>query len=78
MDKTKYGYKICYREYGKTKLKIHLITNSFDLANWRVQYYENHQQLDRKTHKLIKEPTWCILPIKTYIEYKFLWRGCPF
>ena len=76
--KNKYGYKVCYREYGKSKLKIHLICNTYRLAKWEVQYYENHQQQDRKTNKPIREPTWLIFPIKTLLEYKRLWKGCPF
>lgn len=74
----KYGYKVCYREYGKLKIKIHLICNSYDLALWQIQYYENYIQHDRKTKKLIKSPKWYVIPIKTFIEYKWLWRGCPF
>ena len=77
MDK-KYGYKVCYREFGKLKLKIHLVTNSLISAEWNIQYYEQHQQKDRKTGNLIREPTWIIIPIKKYLEYKRLWRGCPF
>ena len=74
----KYGYKVCYREYGKLKIKIHLICNSYDLALWQIQYYENHIQYDRKTKQLIKSPKWYVIPIKKFIEYKWLWRGCPF
>ena len=74
----KYGYKVCYREYGKLRLKIHLVTNSLQLAKWEIQYYENHLQRDRKTNNLIREPTWLILPIKNYFEYRRLWKGCPF
>lgn len=75
---SKYGYKVCYRKLGKNKLIIHLVTNSLRLAQWEVQYYENHEQLDRKTNIPIREPTWFILPIKTLFEYKRLWKGCPF
>lgn len=78
MDKRQYGYKVCYREIGKTKIKIHLICNSYDLAKWQIQYYENYQQYDRKTNNLIKSPEWYLIPIKTFVEYKWLWRGCPF
>lgn len=73
----KYGYKVCYREFGKQKLKIHCICNNFDLALWNIQWYENHEVYD-KDNNLIKNPSWFIIPIKTFIEYKFLWRGCPF
>ena len=47
--KNKYGYKVCYREFGKTKMKIHLVTNDYELAQWRMQYYETQQQYNRKT-----------------------------
>jgi hypothetical protein len=73
-----YGYKVCYREIGKNKIKIHLICNSYDLAKWEIQYYENSPQHDRKTRKLIVNPEWYLMPVRTFIEYKWLWRGCPF
>ena len=73
-----YGYKVCYREVGKTKLKIHLICNTFSGAIWSIQYYETHLQNDRKTSKLILSPKWYVVPIKTFFEYKWLWRDCPF
>lgn len=75
---SKYGYKVCYKELGKNKIKIHTITNSYDLALCEIQYYETHKQKDRKTNKLLINPTWFIRPIKHYLEYKLLWRGCPF
>ena len=78
MKENKYGYKVCYQEIGKHKFKIHLVCNSYDYAVWRVQYYETNPQYDRKTHHLIHNPTWKILPIKTYMEYSKLWRGCSF
>ena len=74
----KYGYKVCYREFGKLKLKIHLVCNTYNSAVWSVQYYKNHPQYNRKTNKPIRDPTWHILPIKTLFEYKRLWKGCPF
>ena len=77
MKKNKYGYKVCYRELNKRKIKIHMVCNSLNLAKWHIQWYENHDAYDKK-HKLIIKPTWYIKPVKTYIEYKYLWRGCPF
>ena len=76
--KDNYGYKVCYKEFGKQKLKIHMVCNSYDLAKWSIQYYENHQQIDKKSKKQIREPTWFILPIRSLLEYKRLWHGCPF
>ena len=76
--KDNYGYKVCYKEFGKQRLKIHMVCNCYDLAKWCIQYYENHQQIDKKSKKQIREPTWFILPIRSLLEYKRLWHGCPF
>ena len=38
MTKNEYGYKVCYQQKGKRKLKIYLITNSYDLAFWEVRW----------------------------------------
>lgn len=74
----KYGYKVCYQEFGKKKLKIYLITNTFDSAIWNIRWYEIHPQFDRfDNHKLIN-PTWHLFEIETKKEYEKLWKGCPF
>ena len=76
-NKSKYGYKVCYREFGKHKVKIHIICNTYDFAKWHIRWYDNHELYDRKNN-LIRNPTWYIIPIKTFIEYRYLWRSCPF
>lgn len=73
-----YGYKVCYKRQGKSKLKLYLITNTYDLANWHIRWYAKHTPSDRITKRPIENVEWLIVPIKTYIEYKRLWRGCPF
>ena len=73
-----YGYKVCYKLQGKNKLKLYLVTNTYDSAEWNVRWYETHSPLDRKTQQPLENVTWLIIPIKTFIEYKRLWRGCPF
>lgn len=78
MKKKEYGYKVCYRKQGKNKIKIYLVTNSYDLAEWNIRWYKKETPLDRKTKRPIENVSWLIIPIKTYIEYKRLWRGCPF
>ena len=78
MSKKDYGYKVCYKEFGKHKLKIHLICNTYDLAVWSIQYYEKNIQLDGKIKNIINKPTWYILPIKNYFEFRRLWKDCPF
>lgn len=78
MKDNKYGYKVCYRQRGKHKYKIHLICNTYDGCVWHIQYYETHDLIDSKTKRIIKDIDWLIKPVKTFIEYKWLWRGCPF
>lgn len=69
-----YGYKVCYKKQGNEKLKIYLIVNSYDLAKFHIRWYETHSPPDKK----LLDVTWVIVPIKTYAEYKRLWRDCPF
>ena len=78
MTETKFGYKVCYKKHGKRKLKIYLVTNSYDLAFWEVRWYETHSPPNRKTNFPITNVTWLIIPVKNYIEYKLLWRVARF
>jgi len=75
---TNYGYKVLYKKQGKNIWKIYLITNTYDSALWTVRWYNSHSPPDRKTDKPITNASWIIQPIKAYLEYKLLWRGCPF
>jgi hypothetical protein len=68
---SKYGYKVCYKQEGGEKLKVYLVTNTYDLAYWHIRWYENHSPP-------IKNVIWQIVPIKTLFEYKLRWRNCPF
>lgn len=72
-----YSYKVCYKLKGKQKIKIYLVTNTYVLAVWHVRWYETNPPLD-KTGKLIQNADWLIFPIKTLIEHRRRWRGCPF
>lgn len=69
-----YGYKVCYKKQGKEKLKIYLIVNSYDLAQFHIRWYETHSPPNENLLNVI----WTIVPIKTYAEYKRLWRNVPF
>ena len=73
-----YGYKVCYQQQGKRKKKLYLVTNTYSSAEWSVRWYESHSPPDRKTQQPIINAVWSVLPIKTYLEYKWLCRGCPF
>lgn len=68
----KYGYKVCYKEYGKTRLKLYLVTNSFETALWHIRWCEE------KPPPKIKNPRWIISKIKTFKEYNEMWKDCPF
>ena len=73
-----YGYKVCYKLEGNSKIKVYLVTNTLDGAIWNVRWYERDPPKDRKTKLPILNATWLVVPIKTYLEYKWRWRGCPF
>lgn len=73
-----YGYKVCYKQFGKNKLKMYLVTNTYDLATWLVRWYEQKPPKDKKTDQPIEHADWLVVPVKTFIEYKRLWRNCPF
>ena len=73
-----YGYKVCYKKHGSERLKLYLVTNTYDLAQWHVRWYENNSPLDKKSKRPLINVEWLIIPIKTNSEYKRLWRVCPF
>ena len=73
-----YAYKVCYRIYGKHKIKIHFITFTYEDALSYKQYCEDYKQNDRDTNELILNAKWFIKPIRTYKKYMKIWRGCPF
>lgn len=74
----KYGYKVCYIEKSCKKMMRCIVTNSLMLAKMEFRYFQTHPQYERNTNRKLINPTWYIIPIKTYLEYKKLWRGCPF
>ncbi len=73
-----YGYKVCYQSLGKSKVKIYAVTNTYDLAIFHVRWYQREPPEDSKTKLPILNVEWLVIPIKTYNEYRRLWRDCPF
>lgn len=76
MIDNKYGYRICYQKDNE-KIINFLATNSYTLARWEIDRYEKSPPLD-KNNKILDNVKWYIFPVKTYLEYSLLWRGCPF
>lgn len=72
----KFGYKVCYQRENEQP-KRHIVTNSYRLAKWEIERYEKSPPYD-KQHNLLDNVKWYILPVKNYLEYSILWRGCPF
>lgn len=64
-----YGYKVCYTDQDEKTLKVQVVTNTYDLAEW-----------NRKRYELRSPPstTWLIIPINTRKEYLQRWKDCPF
>ena len=73
-----FGYTVRYKQIGSNKWKVYLVTNTYDGALWNVRWYERDPPKDRISGKPIENVIWNIFPIKTLIEYKWRWRGCPF
>ena len=72
-----YGYKVCYKHIGKSKVKIYVVTNSYDIAIRHVRWYEREPPTDRKTQIPIVGAEWLVIPVKNFMEYRRLWRDCP-
>lgn len=70
MKENKYGYKVCYNKKNKRKLHIYMVTETLDSAIWQKKWCERNVK--------INNANWKIIAIKNNIEYKKLWRGCPF
>lgn len=73
-----YGYKVCFRQLGKQRTKIYAVTNTYNLAIWHVRWYQREPPEDRQTKLPILNVEWLVIPVKTYNEYRRLWRDCPF
>jgi len=68
----KYGYKVCYREYGKWRYIWRFLTYTRIDAKDMLAYYIRYPPLD------IPNITWKIVPI-TRREYNAgIWEQCPF
>lgn len=72
MKSKSYGYKVCYKTQSSNKWKVYLVTNTYELAQWHVRWYECDSPKD------LKCVIWDVFPIQTMREYKVRWRGCPF
>ncbi len=77
-ENNKYGYIVYYKEKRNFIRHRHLVTNSYPLAVWEIENYKKYPQYNRKTNRLIREPTWYIKPITTKIQSIIAWWGCPF
>ncbi len=64
-----YGYKVCYTDQYEKTLKVQVVTNTYDLAEWNIKRYELRSQ---------PNATWLVIPIKTRKEYLQRWKDCPF
>ncbi len=73
-----YGYTVRYIKKGSKRRKVYLATNTYDSALWHVRRYERDPPKDRTTGLPIENAVWEICPIRSYLEYRVRFRGCPF
>lgn len=73
----KYGYKVGYRENGSRRFIRHLVTNTYDLAEWEMERYKNMTIRSQNDNHILLNPIWEIIPLKR-MESIIVWRDCPF
>ena len=78
MENNNYGYTVRVRRQGSNRWKVYLVTNTLDLAKWHIRWYEREPPKHRNTGEIIANALWEVFPIKTFLENKRRWRGCPF
>lgn len=72
------GYKVCYREQGKTRYIRYFMTYTYKQAvNAMVGYIRYPPKSREDNHKLIG-PTWKIIPISRKEVDNGIWLECPF
>ena len=70
------GYKVCYREKGRTRFKRHWACNTYSGAEWQMKFCMRVPQKAKDGH-VLREPTWKIFPI-TNAEIAAIRKKCPF
>ena len=70
-------YKLCYKKQSANTYHKYLVTNSYWLAHIEKEKLKNKTIKNRKTLRIIKNPTFNIFKLRKTAEKRLL-RRCPF
>ena len=70
------GYKVCYREQGRTRFVRHMVCNTYDGAEWTIKMCRRDPPKS-KDGKVLFKPTWKIIPL-THKELLKVQKVVPF
>lgn len=72
------GYKVCYREQGKTRYVRHFMTYTYKQAVFAMTEYIRYPPTAREDNHILINPTWKIIPISRQEVDNGIWLECPF
>ena len=73
-----YGYKICYKEEGKSDYVRHFMTYTYKQALKEKEYCIRFPQKSKIDHHPLVKPKWVIIPIKHSEVRDGIWLENPF
>jgi len=73
-----YGYKVCYREKGKTRLVRHFLTYTKAQAVLALNGYIRYPPTAREDGRALVKPRWKIIPVSRDEVKAGIWREPPF
>ena len=73
-----YGYKVCYREEGKSRYVRHFLTYTRKEAVHAADGYIRDSPAARGDGHILKNPEWKIILVSRNEVKAGIWRECPF
>ena len=73
-----YGYKICYREKGTTRLVRYFLTYTRKQAVLALTGYIRYPPAAREDGHVLVKPRWKIIPVNRNEIKAGIWREPPF
>ena len=76
--KSQYGYKVCYKEKGRSNYVRHFLTYTYAQAKKAKAYFIKYPQNARDDNHLLRKPNWVIIPVKKSEVRAGIWHEVPF
>lgn len=76
--KKSYGFKVCYREQGKTAYIRYFLTYTYRQAIDIIRFYRRYLPRSREDNHELKNPKWKIIPVSRDEVLAGIWREIPF